>query len=304
MRSEFDSGLNTDKLSKTLDKILSRINEKVPDCDELKADMENVAKKSSSSNSSGIWMAAQQVLTKFIDENNDSTDLQKKGKAKRLKEMLGTILEGYDASPGKMEGVKNVVEEFTSLERSEIEKRMEEAQNYFTKSLPNNLSKRNVELKLRKILNNPSIISLMISNSIDDLNREKIVALLDLNFNLEKEDIDQYADSIESSVRSIIEEFDMDNEYRLIKLLESKMKSFFDGAGRQELDYSLLKDDVVKNMDDPKESIDIVKSRFSTFDSETLRVLVSNNKYIDESTIDSVLATIEDGKKVVQGKIL
>lgn len=147
------------------------------------------------------------------------------------------------------------------------------------------------------------MITSLLSNGFKDLNREKIVGLLDRNSNLKKEDIEKYADTIESSVQNITKEFDKDNENRFVKRMESRVAGFFNGTGKQELDYSLLKEDVMKIMDDPKDSLDIIKNRFSTFDSDTLRAVVTNNKYIDEENIDTVVATLEDGKKEVLDKI-
>ena len=286
VRAEFDSGLNTDKLSKTLDNFLSKVDNKVPDYDELKADIENIAKESGSEKSSGKWMAAQQVMTKFVDENSDSDDADKKGKAQKLKELLDTAKEKYNASSGKVEGAKNVVEEFTSLDREEIDKRVQQAQEFLSNSTPDDMSNDDIETKFKEILNDPSMITSLVSDGFKDLDREKIVGLLDRNSNLKKEDIEKYADTVESSVQKITKQFDKDNENRFTKRMEERVQGFFNGTGKQELDYSLLKQDVLKIMDNPKDSLDIIKERFSTFDSDTLRAVVTNNQYIDEENID------------------
>ena len=96
---------------------------------------------------------------------------------------------------------------------------------------------------------------------------------------------------MESSVQKITKQFDKDNENRFTKRMEERVQGFFNGTGKQELDYSLLKQDVLKIMDNPKDSLDIIKERFSTFDSDTLRAVVTNNQYIDEENIDNVMAT-------------
>ena len=303
VRTELDSGLNTDKLADTLNNFLSKIEKKVPAYEDIKADIEQVAQKSGSTGSSGKWMAAQRVLTKFIDENSDSADSDKKGKAEKLKELLMTVKEKYEASPGKIEGAKNVVEEFTSMERSEIDDRVRRAQEYLSNSGSDKLSTDNIESTFREILSDPSIVTSLLSNDFQNLDRKKIVGLLDRNTNLEKGDIERYADTVESTMKRIAKTFDGNNEDHFTKRMEGRVEGFFNGTGRQELDYALLKRDIKKIMDDPKDSLHIIKNRFSTFDSDTLRALVTKNQYIDEENIDNVINTLEDGKKEVLDKI-
>lgn len=304
LRSEFDSGLNSDKLSGVLDNFLSKVDKKLPDYDELKGDLEDIAKKSSSKGqSSGQWMAVQQMLGKIIDKNEDSGDSDRKEKAEKLKEMVGKIKERYNESPGKVEGVKNVVEEFTSLDKQEIDDRIKTVQDYLSTGDSENLTADKIESKFREIIDNPSMITSLISNKAKNLDREKVIGLLDKNTNLKKEDLEKYADSIESSIKKITSEFDGNNDDSLVKGMESKVEGFFDGTGRSELEYSKLKDDVKGMLDNPKDSLDIIKSRFSTFDSDTLKALVTNNKYIQEDQINSVVSTLENSKKEVQDKV-
>jgi hypothetical protein len=304
VRSEFDSGSASDQVSNVLDNFLSKVDNKIPDYEKVRSDMENIAKESQGKgSSSGKWMAAQQSLDKIISKNSDSDDQDRKGKAQKLQELLTTVKERYEASPDKVEGAKNVVEEFTSLDKREIDDRIQKVQEYLSSSDEENLTKDEIDAKLREILNNPAMVSSLIKSEFKSLDREKIVGLLDRNTNLKKENLEKYADTVEKSIRKITKEFDGNNQDRLVKRMESSAEAFFDGTGRSELDYSLLKDDVKHIMDNPKDSLDVIKHRFSTFDSDTVRALVTNNKYIDEEQIDEVISTLEDSKKEVMDKI-
>lgn len=303
VRSEFDAGMNTDKLSKTLDNFLSKVDKKVPDYDVIQSDLENIAKKSGSKNSSGKWMAAQQVLTKMISENSNDDNPEKQGKVKKIEELLKTMKERYDGSDGKVEGIKNVVEEFTSMERNEIDERTQRIKKFLGSSDSDGLSETNINAKFKEILNDPSVVTSMISNGYKDMDREKIVELLDKNTNLKRENLEKYADSVESAIHKITKEFDSENDQRMVKRLENSTRNYFAGTGRPELDYSLLKDDAKRIMDNPKDSLEVIKNRFSTFDVDTLRAVVTNNKYVDEKDIDKIVSTLENGKKEVEDKI-
>jgi len=104
-------------------------------------------------------------------------------------------------------------------------------------------------------------------------------------------------------VQKVTKEFDKQNDDRLVKRMEGRVANFFASTGRDELDYSILKKDVKAIMDDPKDSLGIIKKRFDTFDNATLRALVTNNKHIREEHIDSIISTIEGGKKEVMDKV-
>lgn len=303
IRKEFNNGLNTDKLSKVLDNFLNRVDNKIPDYDNLKNDLEGIAKKSRNKNTSGKWMAVQQVLTKMIAENSDSNDSEKKGKAQRLQEVLNTVVSKYNESPGKVEGIKNVVEEFTDMERQQIDRRINDLKDYFSSTSDKGLSKSSLQDKVKEILNEPNVAISMISDNYNKLDRKTIIDLLDKNTNLKREELENYAERISSTVQSVTKEFDKENENRLVKRMEMRVANFFDSTERDELDFNLLKDDVKKIMDNPKDSLEVIKKRFSTFDNNTLRALVTNNKYIKEENIDTIIETIENGKKEVMDKV-
>jgi len=303
IRKEFDAGLNTDKLSEALDNFLNRVNNKIPDYDNLKNDLEGIAKKSRSKNTSGKWMAVQQVLTKMISENSDSDDSERKGKAQRLQEILNTVVSKYNESPGKVEGIKNVLEEFTSMEQEEIDKRIGMLKDYFSSTSDEGLSMASLQSKAREILNDPNVVTSMIFDNYEKLDRETVIDLLDKNTNLKREELENYADRIVSTVQSVAKEFDKENENRLVKRMELQVANFFDSTDREELNFDLLKNDFKKIMDNPNDSLKVIKKRFSTFDNNTLRAFVTNNRYVNEEHIDTIVGTLENSKKEVMDKI-
>lgn len=303
IRKEFDSGLNTDKLSDVLDNFLTRVDNKIPDYENLKSDLEGIAKKSGNKNTAGKWMAVQQVLTKLISENSKSGDSQRQEKAQKLQGILDTVVSKYNSSPGKIEGIKNVIEEFTPIERQEIDQKIEQAKQYLKSSNSEGLSLEHLQAKFKEILNDPKVVTSMLSDNFKDLDRGKIIDILNNNTNLDKKELNDYADRISNTVQRVTKEFDKDNDDRLIKRMEMRVADFFNATGREELDYSLLESDVKRIMDNPKDSLDIVKKRFATFDSDTLRAVVTNNKYIKGEQIDSIVNTLEKSKKNVMDKV-
>ncbi|WP_373519515.1 hypothetical protein [Pricia sp.] len=303
VRSEFDSGFDMDKVSDVLDNFLDRVDSKIPDYDNLKNDLEDIAKKSSGKNTSGKWMAVQQVLTKLISENSKSSDPGKKSKAEKLQRTLDTITQKYREGENSMEGAINVVEELSSMDRGELDKRTEQIKEYLSSSAVGDFSPEKIKTAFRAILDHPKMVASILTDRAKGLDRENIIDALSSNTALKKEDLEKYADRATDMVRSVSHEFDAENENGLVKKIEGRVEGFFEGTGRRELDYSLLKDDVRKILDNPKDSLDIIRNRASSFDTDTLRALVTNNKYVSDEQVDSIVKTFSDTKNQVLDKI-
>lgn len=303
VRSEFDSGFKMDKISDVLDSFLKRVDSKIPDYDDLKDDLEDIAKKSSNKNSSGKWMAVQQVLTKAISENSNSSDPKKKSKAGQLQETLDTITQKYKEGEDGTEGAKNVVEELTSMDREQIDKRTAQVKEFLSGSSDSDFSIENIMTAFKGILNHPKMVASIVGDQVKGLDREGIIEILSSNTDLKKDNLEKYADRASETIQKVTKQFDADHRKTFLKNIENRLEGFFDGTGRKELDYSLLKDDMRKILDNPKDSLNIIKNRASTFDADTLRAVVTNNKYISEDQIDGIVKTISDSKKEVMDKV-
>ncbi|NNF18145.1 MAG: hypothetical protein HKN61_00075 [Flavobacteriaceae bacterium] len=303
VRAEVDAGVDTEKISHVLDDFLNRVDQKIPDLSNLKSDLEDIAKKSRSKNSSGKWMAVQQVVNTAIDKNEKSGDPDKKKKATQLKELVNKISTEMDNSSSKTEGVKNILESFTSVERDEIERRHRQIEDYLGKAKEEDLSSSSLKEKLQPYINDPSMVRSLVEDNFSSLDRQKIIESLDKNTNIERDQLEKHADTVDEFIRKAAWEFDKENEDRLTKRVEGRVADFFDGTGKPELNYAVLKQDVKRILDNPKESINILQSRLKTFDKDTVRALVTNNRHVNDEHIDKVVETIEKSRNEVEDKV-
>lgn len=303
VRAEVDAGVDTEKISEVLDNFLTRVDEKIPDLSNLKADLEDVAKKSRSKNSTGKWMAIQSMVGKAVDKNQKSDDPDKKKKAEQLKTLVEKISKEFENSDSKREGVKNVLETFSSMDREEIEKRHEQIEGYLSKAKNKDLSSSSLQENLRPYLENPSMVRALIEDNYKSLNRDKIVDMLDKNSSIERDQLEKHADTVEEYIKKITSEFDKENDARLQKRIEGKVEAFFEGTGRPELNYNILKQDVKRILDNPRDSVNIIQNRLQTFDSTTMRALATNNRHVSNEHIDKVVDTLENSKNEVQDKV-
>ncbi|MGC1471045.1 MAG: hypothetical protein WA775_00525 [Psychroserpens sp.] len=294
IRKEFDINLNTSELSVTLDKFLKNVDNKLPDYDTLKSDLEGIAKKSKSSNSAGKYMAIQQVLTKAIDKADKGDAKIPKGKVEHLKSVLSDLKQAYTSDGSTVEGVKDVITEYTSLEKSQIDEKINEVKDYIKNATPESFSKDNLSKDLESILSDPKSMGTILSSKFKDFDKNKIIETLSQNTNLDKNQLNNYADKISNTIdktRKTIEE----NDINSIKAsAEKSIESFFNNTDRDELQYDDLKKDLNAIYNNPKDSLSIIKSRLNKMDGDTVKALITNNKYIDEKDIDKVTSKVNE----------
>ena len=303
IRKEFDAGFDSNKLSNVLDSFLNKVDNKIPNYNDLKRDLESIASKASSKNSAGKYSAIQQVLTKAIDESSESDDSKTQGKVEQLKKVASEIKQSFEDGNTSTEGIKNVVTSFSSMDKKEINDKISQFENSLRTAVPDSFNKESLQKTISEIIDNPKVISSMISDNSSQITKENIVKVLSQNTNLEKDKLNTYADSVDNAVQSIIAKFDKNNEDSIIKAAEKSIASFLNNTGKKELNYDELKQDVIKMIDNPADSFDIIKSRVDGFDINTARALITNNKYIDESHIDNITSSIDDAKSFVQNKV-
>lgn len=303
VKNEFDSNLDMSQLSNTLDSFLTRVDKKLPDYDQLRSDLETIAKKSSNKNTSGKWMAIQQVLTKAISESSSDTDPNKQDKVSKIKDLLTEVQQKYNAGENKEEGIKNILEEYTSMDRQEIDAKVKKIKETISASSPEDVDSANFKDTLMMILNDPKIAYTLIADNYKSFDKDSVLQLLSNNTKYSKEELDGYATKISEQVSSITSKLNKDHEDSFIKQIEQSVANFFNGTERDELNYDELKSDVIKMLDSPSDSVSIVKNRVRQFDANTVRSLVTNNRYVDDRHIDKIISSISEGKGYVQDKV-
>ncbi len=302
-KDELDSQFDWNEVSQKIDAFTAQLDRKVPDYDELRADLNDMVKTSRHRDNSAMWMVIQQVLTQAINKQNNLPEDEAKKKALQLRELMDEMRESYAKGDNAVEGLKYVVANFSNQEKADVDKRLEEFKKRLSEATPERFSKAQLQQDLDDVLNDPNTLTTIIANKFEGVNRESIIEALDNNTRLDKDQLNGYADSIEAGIERIVSEFDKDNVNRLSKRMERKVAAFLDRTGRDELAYAELKQDVMDMVDEPRHSVEVLKARLDQFDRDTIRALVTNNRFINDEHIDRVVQTIEDAKQTVADKL-
>lgn len=303
VRSEFDTGISSEKINSVMDNFFTKVDERIPEFDSIKADLEDIAKESKSTNSSTKWFAIQQMVNKLMSENGNSVDNGKQSKVKKLKEVIDSISNNMNKEDSKVKGAKNVVEEFSTLDREAIDSKTKKIQDYLSNAIPSDLSVDRLGVLLKGALNHPNMVKSMLLDKVEGLDRNSIVDVLSKNSNLSKDDINGYADNFMNVVKSIGTH--LDNEEGTLENLKNKVTAYLNnvGSNNDSFDFNELSKSLKSILYDPKKSLKDLKNQLTAVDIDDVKNYISNSKYVDENQMNNVVQTISNAKKSVEQKV-
>jgi len=294
IRSEFSDAIDSTQINDTVNRFFERVDKKLPDYNDLINDLEGIAKKSKSKNTAGKWMAIQQVLSKGI-EKSDKTEKGKQ-KAQQLKEALRVAQEKYRQSDTPAEGIADIIASFSNADKEAVQKQFDAFTNYFSTSDDINFSVSAIKTKISEFVKNPAAAKTLFENKVKELDRDSIIDYLDKNTKLERSKIESYANTIEEQLNSARDAYLEKTNGGLTTEIENRVRGFFDSTGRPEIRYDALRTDFQRILDDPKQSLTVLRNRLDKTDKNTLKALLTNNKYITNENLDSIVEQFESAK--------
>lgn len=238
-----------------------------------------------------------------MSENGNSVDNGKQSKIKKLKEVIDSISNDMNKEGSKVEGAKNVVEEFSTLDREAIDSKTKKIQDYLSNAIPSDLSVARLSVLLKGALNHPNMVKSMLLDKVEGLDRNSIVDVLSKNSNLSKDDINGYADNFMNVVKSIGTH--LDNEEGTLENLKKKVTAYLNNVGSNNdfFDFNELSKALKSILYDPKKSLKDLKNQLTAVDIDDVKNYISNSKYVDENQMDNVVQTISNAKKSVEQKV-
>ncbi len=160
-----------------------------------------------------------------------------------------------------------------------------------------------IQASFNDFVNHPQAELGKAAEKIKQLDRKTIVDALDQNTSLDRGKINEYANRLEHLVEQFTERLAITNNNpqidNLLVAFEGKVKSFVDSTDADELQYRYLKNDIKRALNNPKESLSIIKNRLDTFDKDTLMAILTNTPWIDKKHIHKISQTIEEAKHEV-----
>ena len=84
---------------------------------------------------------------------------------------------------------------------------------------------------------------------------------------------------------------------------EGKLKAYFDGLGKTELNYDALKNDVLDIFQDPSHAPAVLKDRLGKMDRNSVNALLSGNPYISDEQAEAITERVLSARDTASGKL-
>lgn len=304
LRQEFSSTFDNNSINDAINTFMDKLDKRVPSYDQLKSDIEQIVSENSSSSSPASWTAIQGVIQTAIDNSESSGDSEK---TEQLKQLAKDAKAAYDKGDSKEEKAKNIATSVTNMDREQVDKYVEQIKSALQGNTPDGVNSAEMQEQLNAIIKNPRGAGKLLQKQLQDMDKETIVELVNKNTSLEKSQIENYVNQAEKAIKSITERLGVGSSSsdspNIATRIEQSIAGFFDGTGRSEINYSALKGDFQRAMNNPNDSLDIVKARLNKFDRETLIALLTNNTRINRSDIDKIANQVESTRSEVLQQI-
>lgn len=305
VRQEMSSTFDTDRIVQTIKDSVDRTAGKLPDYDELKADLKEIAAAGKSGGGNPAkWTAIQTTIQSAIESDGSNMDA---GKKQQLQSLLNDVKSAYKEGNTTREKLDKVAEA-APVNTQKAKQYLDKIENILTTTSGNGFDSDKLNQRLNEVISDPRGAAGNFAETMKSLDRKQVIDLLEKNTNLDRSRLEQTADRVQSALNVVRERLggmsggstDSDN---LLSSFEGKVRSFINGTDAPELNYTLLKNDFKRAMNNPGESINIVSNRLKTFDRNTLVSLLTATPWVSRKDIDKIADTVESARNETASQI-
>ena len=339
LQASFGGSFDSDRLAEAIEKfgqrvetagqnVGNRIDDRLPSYDKLKADLREIMVDSSKAGKSNPakWTAIQSVIQSAIASGDGSGTDKGKQKSSELQRLLGELKAEYDESGNAQQAAKTVAADNSDFDEAEIDgyiERLEETLR--TSSDEDFASSERFNTKIQDIFSGDAGArgsSLQqLGSRLQQMDREQVATLVASNTSLSKQQVDSYIDQATQAIAMVREQLSSsatDEDATLLDVVQERaadldvnayverakaaIASYIqqdDSSGAMR-DYSPLRRDLVRAMNNPGDTLDILRARIASFDPEAVLAKLPG----DATTVDGYKAdltrTLNEAKAEVE----
>ena len=304
LRKEMTSAFDNSEVSNTVDRFLDRVENDLPSYDKLKADLKEIAQSGNSGGGGNpaTWTALQGVVNKAIDENGG--DQAKNDKIAKLKNLVKELQEEAKSDSTNM-GTYGA-----SQQGGGTQKYLDKLTDYVQNATPDSFDAEKLRTQLTEFANDPQGNTANLREELKGLDKNKVVDLISQNTSLEKSQVENYANQVTGILQTIQEKLPtgggsgsgggaMIKPGDVAKRAESSIANFVNSTDDPRLNYADLKRDFQAILNNPGDTLDIVRARLNNYDRDTLISVLTNNPRINRSDINRIADQVESSRNDV-----
>ena len=168
-------------------------------------------------------------------------------------------------------------------------------ESYLRNTHKDELNPDGIKRDLQLLLEHPQAGLSNLGDRVSEFDRGTFVAILSQREDISEEEANQIADRVESTYKSIVEQFQKVQQafQSAIDSVFAKIRDYLNSLDLPELNYEGIQQDFSQLFDDPQAGFDALRSRLGEFDRDTLVGVISSRDDISTADANKIVERIE-----------
>ncbi len=166
---------------------------------------------------------------------------------------------------------------------------------YLRHTAKEELNPDGIKRDLQLLLEHPQAGLSSLGDRVSEFDRGTFVALLSQRDDISEEEANEIADRIESTYKSIVEQFQQVQQALQSALdgVFGKVRDYLNALDVPELNYEGIQQDFAQLFDDPKAGLEALRHRLGEFDRDTLVAVIASRDDISTADANKIVDRIE-----------
>ncbi len=316
-----DNSQLVDKLENYLDRMQAR----EPDYDRMRKELAGLLDDVELREVADRGSNGEVIKKTFLDVASQHSGFSKAHVAKlsEVFDQVKGIAQSGGSTPDK---AMRAFDSFTPGREEDTQRLREKLGEYLRRSGRQEVSPEALQRDLEVMIHAPGSTPEVLRNRLSQLDRNTLVALVAAHPDIPQQRADQLVHYAEKAIETIMEKFGStqaapNSRQDAIRSngpsannspetdasgwkgrFEDKLRHYFDGLQRPELNYTRLQRDFEHILQDPAATFGILKSRLSRMDCDTLLALLSSRENVSKEDAERMMRIIEEARNSVLRK--
>ena len=308
------------RLETTGNGIADKIDDRLPSYSKLKGDLKELLNESSrkSGSNPAKWTAIQSMLQTAIESGDNSGNEKGKRKSAQLKQLLTDLKAEYDSNDGNArEAAKRVAADKTGFDDAKIDEYISQIEQTLSTAHEDDMQAESLLQKIQQIVDQNGVSTDNLTERLGSMDRDDVATLIANNTQLSKEKVETYVDQAVTAISTVREKLrqtssadtslmeqlpDQEEINQLVERAKGVVANFIqlDDSPQAMRDYSPLRRELVRAMNNPGDTLAMLQRRLANFDADTIVAalpLAANST--DEARSD-LMRTLNEAKAEVE----
>jgi hypothetical protein len=318
VRREIAESIDNSKINKRIDKYIEKLKPRELNIEQIRKEMTKLLES---------LEIEEQIETKKLGFEKKHfiriAEKQSHLSMQDIKKLAKVFMEVYAASKLAGPVTDKILAAFGKLSPGNAENATsfkEKIEDYLRRTGREELNPENLQKDIEYIIHHPQDTKEVISNRLKLMDRSTLVALLAQRQDIGEEEANKITNNIMKAIDFVKEKLGLDGHTKdgnkhdgtglsqdgesigLMEKLESRIRTYLDSLDRPEFNYEGIKRDFEQIFHDPRAGYELLKSRISLYDKESMIALLCSKGNITKEDAERIATKIIDARDNVINK--